>query len=289
MSLETFTLSYGRAGRKGKTFRFSIDTAYPGQSFLKPFLARNEVCDPPLTAAIAGFLDEGDVVFDVGANVGYYTMQALQNVGKTGAVYAFEANPEMFRILTLNGVQNRAANLHAFNVAVSDRPGTATFYVNPQEEGTSSLHDPRPYAPQGSLYDTIEPISVAAITLDEYFLDAGLKAVKLIKIDVEGFEPQVLEGGRRFIQKYRPDHIVFEVSSLMPGIPAGTDLPIRHALATLGYTCHLIRPMQDNDQVRAVFRDKMFLHIPESVAMQIRYGNVIATRQRIDSMTGYGP
>jgi FkbM family methyltransferase len=258
MTIETFTLSYGRAGKKGKSFRFSIDTAYPGQSFLKQFLEKNQICDPPLTAAIAGLLDEGDVFFDVGANVGLYSLYALQNVGKTGAVYAFEANPEMFRILTLNGVQNRAANLHAFNVAVSDRPGTATFYVNPKEEGSSSLHDPRPHAPAGSLYDTVKPINVAAITLDEFFLDAGLKAVKLIKIDVEGYEPQVLEGGRHFIQKYKPDHIVFEVSSLMPGVPAGTDLPIRRALAALGYTCHLIRPMRDNDQVRAAFGDKNY-------------------------------
>lgn len=129
---------------------------------------------------------EGMTVFDVGANVGYYTLQAAARVGPRGQVHAFEPVSITFQKLLANLRLNDFRNVVANRCSVSDREGHADLYLaDPSNLGASSIY---PIA-QGQAVER-----VPSITLDTYVEQAGLPAVHVVKIDVEGSELAVLRG-----------------------------------------------------------------------------------------------
>ena len=140
----------------------------------------------------AALLSAGDVVFDLGANVGLYTLLAATKVGHTGQVIAFEPLKRNLQYLRTHLQLNNVHNVRVVEKAVSDRTESAFF----RESQSASM---------GCL--SVEgTVSVQTITLDD-FLRSGAPAPQCIKIDVEGAEASVLAGGRETIAKHRP--IVF--------------------------------------------------------------------------------
>lgn len=134
-------------------------------------------------------LGEGGVFVDVGANVGYFTKLASELVGARGKVLAFEPMPAALRLLRMNTAG--LSNVTVYPVALSDRTGTATFYVRKKGD-TSSL------SPDGDA----TPVPVTVATLDEQL--AGERRIDVMKIDVEGSELDVLRGGQMTIRRHRP-------------------------------------------------------------------------------------
>jgi FkbM family methyltransferase len=146
--------------------------------------------DPDESALLPSLLKDGDVFLDVGANVGYYTLLASQLVGAPGAVHAFEPVPGTFAVLARNVADARLANVHLNPKAVSD--GTAdrlVLYVPRADTSTGwasiQVTDPSAH----------ETVSIEAISLDRYVERAGIGRVALVKMDIEGAEPQALRGG----------------------------------------------------------------------------------------------
>ncbi len=138
--------------------------------------------------------EHGDakVVFDIGANVGEFTAEILASFPKT-RIHVFEPDPRAFDELKQrqNSIQNQMV---AINSAVGDISGRVTIHLN---------EDPKLNSIRPSAYQTETTISCAEVAiqrLDEYILRKNLDRIDLIKIDVEGFELQVLEasatGGR---------------------------------------------------------------------------------------------
>jgi FkbM family methyltransferase len=146
------------------------------------------------------------VALDIGANMGLFTAMMARRVkyGVTGYVHALEpcpaAHADLCRVLQANGIDN----VHAPMYAISDRCGRAAFMTI--DEGSvareaSCLAD---LGRQGVLPGTAKgQIEVETITLDKYLADHSMRP-KLIKIDVEGAEFLVLEGGREFIRDAHP-------------------------------------------------------------------------------------
>lgn len=130
------------------------------------------------------------VVFDLGANVGFYTLLASALTGPGGRVIAFEPLPRnlsyLRRHLTLNGV----TNVTVVDAAVSDRCGTASFEEGP----TNSMGH---VGAQG-------PLQVQAVSLDEMVLTGKIPPPAVVKIDVEGAEGLVLKGARDVLSTYHP-------------------------------------------------------------------------------------
>lgn len=134
----------------------------------------------------------GDAVYDIGANVGFYTLLSSVLTGPTGAVYSFEPLPRNTRYLREHLRLNRIANVEVVEAAVSDAPGTASFM--PEES-----------AAQGHLTEGgAGAITVKVVALDQLVAERGLRPPKLMKIDVEGAEHGVLVGGERLIMSARP-------------------------------------------------------------------------------------
>lgn len=277
--IRVLDLKYGRSGDQGQSFKMALDLSSQTQSVYYKSLAAGTLCDPYLTMVLVSMLVPGDTFVDIGAHIGYFPLLAIQMIGETGRVLAFEPNPAAFRGLTTNIILNRATNVHAFNCALSDRAGTATLHVHGDNEGLSTLH---PVASDSG--DGYRPITVMTETLDSFCELIRSLRVRMIKIDVEGHEQQVIAGGLRFIDEAKPDFIVFEVNNHINGKPNkanGEDFAIRRLLHERGYHAYLIRHWPDNDETSRAFGDQMLIEIKPEWRLKISYGNILMSRQAI--------
>lgn len=137
---------------------------------------------------------EGDVVFDVGAHVGYFTAIASLRVGPAGRVVAFEPRPVNLGLLRRHVQVNDLDNVTVVEAGVGRGSGTARF-----EEGTGSG--------TGKIADQGE-LTVRVVRLDDVVGEDGLPEPDFIKIDVEGGELDVLEGARGLLERARPRLLV---------------------------------------------------------------------------------
>jgi FkbM family methyltransferase len=265
-------LKFGRQGADGKNFVMAFDLSFPTQALIHRFLAAGQLCDPPLIQALTGFLEPGDTFIDVGSHIGYYSMFALQMVGTSGSVFAFEPNPQTYSVVMANALLNRVANFYAYNCAVGDVPGIATFNINVQDEGMSSLVFRDPQATQ---------VSVHVTTLDFLAQVARFGPVRMLKIDVEGFEENVIRGAKNLISGGTVESIVFEINNNFAGIPKHRDQIIRKQLRDFGYKSYLIRPWMGEQFWQQRCGQFNFLQVPEEATIDIPYGNILSTKRNI--------
>lgn len=141
------------------------------------------------------YLKPGDRVIDVGANIGDTVLAASVQVGPSGHVVGIEPHPRTFRFLQENIALNGVRNVELINVAAGSAPGTALF--------SDDRRDDMNRIDGGSL-------QVPVKRLDDLIGSAG--PVALLKVDVEGYEKRVFEGGVGVLKRTRCVH--FEVSTL---------------------------------------------------------------------------
>lgn len=135
-------------------------------------------------------LKPGQVFYDVGANVGYYSLLASRYVGTTGFVVAFEPLPRNIEYLSRHARMNRLTNLVIIPKALSDHSGRDNFsYAN----DASSCH----IAPEGNL-------EIMVTTLDKLLKEETIRPPNIIKVDIEGSEIDFLKGGIDSLITHRP-------------------------------------------------------------------------------------
>jgi FkbM family methyltransferase len=149
-------------------------------------------CEPEQTAAVAASLRPGDVFFDVGANVGYYTLLAADRVGPAGRVVAFEPVIRNLSFLHRHLERNRVANVTVLPFACAAESGYAHFE---RGDTVATGH----LAGGGRRAGTL----VHTITVDAAAQLLGLVPT-ILKVDVEGAEEDVLRGAARTLRTARP-------------------------------------------------------------------------------------
>ena len=148
------------------------------------------------------FLSPGDTFIDCGANIGVYSLMAEMLVGEQGRVVAVEPGKDSVRRLRRNLALNHSS-IQVVNKALSEQEGVTRLYHSGDGPAAFSLVET---AGNGD-YEEVE-----TTTLDAVVQQAGLSRVDCIKIDVEGYEPIVLGGGRNVLQHHHP-HVIFEINS----------------------------------------------------------------------------
>jgi FkbM family methyltransferase len=123
---------------------------------------------------------------DVGANIGIYTRFFASEIGSAGRVHAFEPAPQNF--LRLEAAARGFGNVVANHAAVGDRSGTTTLFLSDQLNVDHRTFDSG---------DGRAGVAVKQVALDDYF--AATTRVDILKVDVQGFEFQVLQGARRLL------------------------------------------------------------------------------------------
>ncbi len=163
------------------------------------------------TETIRKNIKKRDVVLDIGANIGYYTLIAARIVGEEGKVFAFEPDPGNFSLLKKNVEANGYKNVVLVQKAVSDRTEKIKLFLNEDSNVGHSIYD---------AHDGKKSISVYAITLDDFLKDA--EKVDFIKMDIEGAEGKAFAGMAGVLKRNKRLKIVTEFSPmLLRGI--GTD------------------------------------------------------------------
>jgi FkbM family methyltransferase len=156
--------------------------------------------EKPLASYLASRLEKDMVFIDIGAHVGQYTLLAATKVGSSGHVYAFEPHPLNFEMLSRNVALNQFRNVTLYNMAVADQDGKSYLYINTvashrKNTGTHSLCRQQNWAD----YSKVE---VNVSQLDHML--RHVERVDVLKIDVEGAELLVLQGGEEIISKFKP-------------------------------------------------------------------------------------
>lgn len=146
------------------------------------------------TSLFNEIVSEGDVVVEIGANIGAHTVQLGKKVGSTGCVLAFEPQRRVFQVLCANLALNEIANVHAYNMGLGDRQG----WVDIAELDFTQINNIGGLA-LGKI-ENAPSTKVEVRTLDSF----NLSRVDFLKIDVEGMEKMVLDGAKETIQRCRP-------------------------------------------------------------------------------------
>jgi FkbM family methyltransferase len=148
--------------------------------------------------AMVRHLGRGDVFYDVGANLGFFSMLGAHLAGiDEGRVYAFEAAPENAEAIRHNAELNAIGNITVIAKAVSSHAGRGRLQVV-DDQSWSKLED------YGEHPNTEQVIDVELIAIDDLVRAGELPPPTLVKIDVEGAEIAVLEGMRETIASHRP-------------------------------------------------------------------------------------
>ena len=133
---------------------------------------------------------EGDVVIDIGSNIGLYAIKQANRAGIGGKIWSFEPNPLSFERLTMNLEENSIKNVKTFKKAVSSKAGSVKFSVNFSMTVEGKLFHPGETAVSDK--DTI--IEVECVTLDDFVVENNIEKIDILKIDTEGEELEVLRG-----------------------------------------------------------------------------------------------
>lgn len=158
------------------------------------------VYEPDSIALVMSEIQPGDVVIDVGANIGYYSLMMGKRVGATGRVYSFEPSSQFYKRLK-KGIDTNglSAIIIPVKVGLSDCVGEAMLHVG---ETTASI------SMEGPQFDQSNE-TIVVDTMDCCWLKMGdSRRVSLIKVDVDGFEVRVLRGSKRLLEKYHPKMLI---------------------------------------------------------------------------------
>jgi len=148
----------------------------------------------------------GEVVVDVGAHIGLYTLVAARSGAR---VIAIEPVPSNFEILKGNVELNRFSNVNAIPIAISNSKGRRTLYLSGMgDTATSSLEDG--WTSKVEHNAARQAIEVPCVSLDDLMVSISLDSLDWLKIDVEGHEVRVLEGGSATLR--RTKRLILEVS-----------------------------------------------------------------------------
>jgi FkbM family methyltransferase len=193
----------------------------------------------PVQRALKQYLRPGDVLYDVGANVGFFTLQAARHVGPAGLVCAFEPVPGNVDAIRRNAQLNDLANIRLFQLAVGRKQCMAEFLLT-QWDGGGSL-----CAAAVRQEQVVARATVPVASLDELIPSASLPGPTLVKIDVEGAEMDVLEGMSETIQRFNPI-LLYEVDDGDPGTLRRRWAALDDLVRGYGYAVHHLESSYPN-------------------------------------------
>jgi FkbM family methyltransferase len=150
--------------------------------------------EPLVQEAVRAIIRPRDVVYDIGANVGFFTVLAARLVGPAGAVIAFEPLPETASAARRNADLNGFTHVTVLTIAAGKRGGVAKLEL--REESTWAR-----LADQSTTGPTVD---VEIVAIDDLVEAGTIRPPNVAKIDVEGAELDVIEGMRRTIAAHRP-------------------------------------------------------------------------------------
>lgn len=172
----------------------------PGESCPELALGTYEV---PIQNIFAQYLHQGDVFYDIGSNVGFFSIIAAQLVGDRGKVYAFEPGQENANSIRHNARLNKFKQIEVIEKAVSHSSGSGQLLLA-QYSGGHAL------ATADIPPDLAGEVTVDLVAIDDLIAQNKIAPPNFVKVDVEGAELDVLKGMKQTIQTHQPT-IIYEI------------------------------------------------------------------------------
>lgn len=185
--------------------------------------------DPKINRIAASLIQKGDTVVDLGGNIGLFSLPAAELVGPTGKVHVVEPQPDMVRRLERAKSQNRLPQMEIHGLALGSRDAVAHLSIPRHNRGAGSLV--RRHANDDRLP---VPVCHAGSFLSQFVSGR----VRVVKMDVEGSEAEILRGSLGWFSRTRPDAVIFEAKVHK----TFRDNAVVSLLRELGYVHHPILP-----------------------------------------------
>lgn len=159
-------------------------------------LARNGEYEPYITRVLHMLIEPGSNVFDIGANIGYFSLVIGRLVGSTGRVYCFEPDPSNFSLLQKNVTTNKYEHIECFEAAISDATGQLELYLSEDNQADHRLY----FSNEGR----------ASVKVDSLALGMWKPEVPIafIKMDIQGAERRAFAGMAERIKRDKPSMVI---------------------------------------------------------------------------------
>jgi FkbM family methyltransferase len=226
-------------------FRMKLDLADPEQLKVYFYGHYHERYEAEL---IRRLLDRGEAFWDLGANVGYFSLVAAAALQNRGQIVAFEPGATAYQNLADNISLNPFTNIRLFNLAVAAKEGEARLYLSGDiADSSASLFGA---ASGGAGQEVVQTVS-----LDNFLAAQGLKPPDFIKMDVEGAELAALQGARGLISGSSPPLLLMEMEEKNLVAAGASRAAIQELLSGLGYRAAQLRkgrwlPLDDVQEAR---------------------------------------
>jgi len=212
--------------RLDKGFRMKLDLADPEQLKVYFYGHYHERYEADLVQRL---LADADVFWDVGANVGYFTLVAAMALKNRGRIIAFEPGKNAYARLTENLALNPYRNVQTFAVAVSDREGEAVLHLAGDiADSSASLY------PAAGAQTRAGQEVCRTVALDHFLRSEGLGPPNLIKLDAEGAELAVLHGAQGLLADSPPLWLM-EMEEKTLAAAGTSKAAVAHFLSGYGY------------------------------------------------------
>jgi FkbM family methyltransferase len=192
--------------------------------------------EPSESSYATAHLTAGNVMLDIGANIGWFTLLGAKCTAPGGQVHAFEPRPDTFAMLRRTIADNELSEaVTLYDVALSDRAGSVSL----QWERATDNPGHTFFAARGGEADgsRFESVAARTVVLDELLPEV---APDFVKIDVEGAEPLALAGARNALMRRRPPILSELYPEQLESVSGLTPPAFIAQLAELGYACYLL-------------------------------------------------
>lgn len=196
---------------------------------------------------------QGDIIVDAGANIGLISIFCALKVGKNGLVLSLEPHPETFPLLQKNISVNELSQIKAFNKALGSVLGIAKIYSNLQiNRGAASLVEFQEDSPS---------FDISVLPLDDVLREQNISQVNLLKIDVEGFEMEVLKGSNGILSAENGPILVVECSNTRSNF--NYDMVDLFDFLTVNHGYHIFKFSISKEKVSKLVRVNSVEELPE--------------------------
>lgn len=242
---------------------FSFDLDLMSNRIIHNALSSGGFYESELSFFLLRVLKPGDTFVDIGAHIGFFSLLASKLVSDTGRIISIEPDDVNVEHLEKHKEMNGSRNIEIFKTLLCGEIGPKTFYINADNDGGHCLWDVglHPFNKKSAA----QPVTttVEAETLDSILDQAGAGTVKLVKMDTEGAEPEVIKGAAASIGNHNIPFILSEVNEFGLKQMGYSQDSLRSIMKSHGYDTFLLNGEGDFPK-----------HIPPTVPLATRSSSV---------------
>jgi len=158
--------------------------------------------EPLVTKLLTRELKEGMTCLEVGANIGYYATLESKIVGDEGKIIAIEPSPRNFHYLKINLELQKRSNYQVHNFACGNQEGEMNFLVSDKSNRCMVIKD------GDEIPSDLKVIKIPIKKLDEFLKEKEIGKIDFLRMDVEGYEMNIIEGAKKLLTKFKPIMLV---------------------------------------------------------------------------------